>query len=121
MYELLLHHVKVLYLVFRNLNRQEYTAANVKTLAIATYRAREGSCNCPHFAIVSPSPMTLNLPLHDLVNGGAILSLSWQQNFRFRFQPRAPAHVSFLIHARKKTRTKTRLRTIVRDLLIVSM
>lgn len=51
--------------------------------------------NCPHFAIVfSVYPMTLNLPLHDLVKGG-ILSLSWLRNFRFRFQLRSPARVSF--------------------------
>lgn len=69
--------------------------------------------NCPHFAIVfSVYPMTLNLPLHDLVKGG-ILSLSWLRNFRFRFQLHSPARVSFFwyTHERKRGVKRGRKRT----------
>lgn len=81
------------------------------------HRAREdSSCNCPHFAIVSPSSVTLNLPLHDLVNGGILsLKLSLSLSTACSCCPR----VLLNIHAKKKTRVRTYLaRWVVGHLLI---
>lgn len=69
------------------------------------------SCKCPNFAIVFVPQLALNLPLHDPVKR-QILSHSPLRNFRFHFQPRAPAHVS-LGHARKKPRTVSESMRIV--------